>query len=232
MAFLFLSFFGGRGGGEAMFQFKFLHGRISTNKFLFRIGLRGDGNCSFCQTSFESIIHLFWSCRQTSHFWNRFTEWLKNLNLLPRDYTLTNLTALGLRPNSSQFALLINYCFLLARYHIWLAKTKGGHPNLTHLICTLKSRYEIEKKKWRYKEMETSCRIYEDLIDISNYIFYTYLYLSPSISNLLSGAYLISSIMYHMPLVCFLCLYRVNLSCNELSILRLFLVAPCCHRIC
>ena len=136
------------------FQFKFLHRRISTNTFLYRIGLRGDGNCSFCQTSLESIIHLFWSCRQTSHFWNRLIEWLKNLNLLPRDYTLTNLTALGLRPDSSQFALLINYCFLLARYHIWLAKTKEGHPNLTHFICTLKSRYEIEKrsrdtKKWK-----------------------------------------------------------------------------------
>ena len=76
------------------FQFKFLHRRISTNTFLFRIGLRGDGNCSFCQTSLESIIHLFWSCCQTSHFWNRLIEWLKNLNLLPRDYTLTNHTAL------------------------------------------------------------------------------------------------------------------------------------------
>ena len=30
------------------FQFKFLHRRILTNKFLFRIGLRGDGNCTCC----------------------------------------------------------------------------------------------------------------------------------------------------------------------------------------
>jgi len=45
---------------------------------------------------------------------------------------------LGLRPDISQFALLINYCFLLARYHIWLAKTKDDHPNLMHFMCTLK----------------------------------------------------------------------------------------------
>jgi len=79
---------------------------------------------------------------------------LINLNVLPRDYALTNTTALGMRPDISQFALLINYCFLLARYHIWLAKTKEGHPKLTHFICTLKSRYEIEiksgdTKKWK-----------------------------------------------------------------------------------
>ena len=46
------------------------------------------------------------------------------------------------------------YCFLLARYHIWLAKTKENHPNLTHFIYTLKSQYEIEiksgeTKKWK-----------------------------------------------------------------------------------
>ena len=136
------------------FQFKFLHRRIQTKNFLFKIGLQSDENCSFCHTSSDSIIHLFWSCSQTSYFWNKLTEWLKHSNLLPRDYVLTNTTALGLRPDISQFALLINYCFLLARYHIWLAKTKEDHPNLTHFICTLKSQYEIEiksgdTKKWK-----------------------------------------------------------------------------------
>ena len=136
------------------FQFKFLHRRVPTKNFLFKIGLQSDENCSFCHTSSEPIIHLFWSCSQTCYFWNKLTEWLKHSNLLPRDYVLTNATALGLRPDISQFALLINYCFLLARYHIWLAKTKEDHPNLTHFICTLKSQYEIEiksgdTKKWK-----------------------------------------------------------------------------------
>ena len=41
------------------FQFKFLHRRVSTNDFLFKIGLKGDESCSFCHTSSESIIHQF-----------------------------------------------------------------------------------------------------------------------------------------------------------------------------
>ena len=80
----------------------------------------------------------------------------ENLNLLPRDYALTNITALGLRPDISQFAFLINYCFLLKHniIIIWLARTTDDHPNLTHFICTLKSQYEIETKsgdtkKWK-----------------------------------------------------------------------------------
>ena len=118
------------------FQFKFLHRRVPTNNVLFRISLQGDENCSFCHTSSESLVHLFSSCHQTSHFWNKVTEWLKSLNLLPRGYILTNI-ALGLRPDISHFELLINYCFLLAQYHIWLAKTKENQPNLVHFICTL-----------------------------------------------------------------------------------------------
>jgi len=96
------------------FQYEFLHRRVPTGNFSLRIGLQGNENCSFCHTSEPLIqIHLFWSCHQTSHFWNRVTEWLTNSNLLPRDYTLTNITALGLRPDISQFAVLINHCFLL-----------------------------------------------------------------------------------------------------------------------
>ena len=129
-----------------------LHRRVPTNNLLFRIRLQGDENCSFCHTSSESLIHLFCSCRQTITFWIKLLNGWKNL--LPRDYTLTNITALGLRPDISHFALLINYCFLLARYQIRLAKTKDNHPNLTHFICTLKSQYEIEikredTKKWK-----------------------------------------------------------------------------------
>ena len=41
------------------FQFTFLHRRVPTNSFLFRIGLMNDKNCSFCHTSPESLIHLF-----------------------------------------------------------------------------------------------------------------------------------------------------------------------------
>jgi len=67
----------------------------------------------------------------------------ENLNLLPRDYALTNICV--------SYQLLLS---LKAQYHIWLARTTDDHPNLTHFICTLKSQYEIETKsgdtkKWK-----------------------------------------------------------------------------------
>ena len=76
------------------------------------------------------------------------------IDLRPLTFYVEKYYCFGLRPEISHFALPINYCFLLARYHIWLAKTKENQPNLAHFIRTLKSQYEIEiksgdKKKWK-----------------------------------------------------------------------------------
>ena len=106
--------------------------------------------CSFCHTSSESIIHLFWSCRQTSHFWNKLTEWLKNLNLLPKRLYFDKCYCFG---SEARYLSICTYQLLLS-LSIWLAKTRDDHPNLTHFICTLKSQYEIETKsgdtkKWK-----------------------------------------------------------------------------------
>ena len=140
------------------FQFKFLHRRVLTNSFLFRIGQKDDKNCSFCHTSPESLIHLFWSCHKTSHFWNKLTEWLKNLNLLRRDYTLTNITALGLRPDISYFALLINYCFLLARYHTVAHICKHNKQFLKHNTILSKHNTKLSKHNTEFRNTSQNCR--------------------------------------------------------------------------
>ena len=75
------------------------------------------------------------------------------MNTIQNNFTLLNTTALGLKPGSSKCALQINYCLLLARYDIWLAKTNETLPHFEHYLLLLKSRYELEtkggdRKKW------------------------------------------------------------------------------------
>ena len=82
-----------------------------------------------------------------------YNEKLKNVHLIPEDYTTSISTALGLRQDTSKFTLQVNYCLLLARYHIWLAKTKAIHPTFIRYLHLLKSRYELETqsgdtRKW------------------------------------------------------------------------------------
>ena len=53
-----------------IFQFKILYRRISTNSYLFKIGLISSELCSFCESSTETLLHLFWECPQVKIFWN------------------------------------------------------------------------------------------------------------------------------------------------------------------
>ena len=59
-----------------IFQFKLLHRRLATNDFLNKIGIRDDDICTFCRTEKETLSHLFWSCCETSCFWQGFMKWL------------------------------------------------------------------------------------------------------------------------------------------------------------
>jgi len=70
------------------------------------------------------------------------------MKLMPKTSTLLNITAFALKPEKSKFALqiIINYCLLLARRHIWLAKSKEMSPNFDHYLHFLKSRLDLETK--------------------------------------------------------------------------------------
>ena len=122
------------------FHFKFFHRRLATNNFLFKMKLKENENCTFCQKAPETLMHLFWTCQKTSKLWKSIVEWLQNMNIIQNNFTLLNITALGLKPDTSKYALQINYCLLLARYHIWLAKTNETLPHFEHYLLFLKSR--------------------------------------------------------------------------------------------
>ena len=53
----------------------YLHRRIPTNDFLFKIGRKENDNCTFCNNSSETLIYLFWSCHVTSSFLEK-RDWL------------------------------------------------------------------------------------------------------------------------------------------------------------
>ena len=98
-----------------IFQFKLLHGRLATNDFLNKIGIRPDDLCTFWRDERESLIHLFWSCRKTSSFWKNFQDWvIKNLILLKPNSSLSSAAVLGLKANffsnTKQSVLLFPGC--------------------------------------------------------------------------------------------------------------------------
>ena len=128
------------------FQFKLLHRRIPTNEFLVKIGLKDTPQCSFCKEEPEKLIHLSRLCPKTDSFWQSVITWLNHRKIIPDNYSIADIVALGLRPDSSKYHCQVNFCFLLARHYIWLCKAKENLPRLKGFIQCLKSMYTIEAK--------------------------------------------------------------------------------------
>ena len=138
------------------FQFKFLHRRLPTNSFLYKIAIKDNDLCTFLQEEIDTLLHLFWQCQVTSLFWGTFFQWLRSCSLIQKGNRLVMTTALGLKPDSSNTKLQINFSCLMSRHYIWKCKFRDEIPNLPQLFRLLKKTYEIktnelnhQPEKWR-----------------------------------------------------------------------------------
>ena len=119
---------------------------------LTKIGIKQDPQCSFCINVPGNLIHLFWHCPKVITFSKGLTSKLLDCKLIPHDYLKHIVVSLGLKPDTSKFALQLNFCFLLARRYIWYCKTSNKVPQLNMFLAVLKSQFKTEF----YKQAPTS----------------------------------------------------------------------------
>ena len=140
------------------FHFKYLHRRISINVFLAKCKLEANDKCSFCEDEPKTLIHLFLQCPLTKQFWQNVLNWI-NTHPDHENVELSENMLLGL---ANWKTVISNLLILIARYYIFLSKTRKEKPNLTAYKERVKYFYYIEKeisfqqgkrveflKKWR-----------------------------------------------------------------------------------
>ena len=120
------------------FNFRFLHRRLATNCYLQKLGIREDNTCTFCHNEKEDLMHLFWQCEKTTMFWQNLSLWLQSCQILTTENNLHLETALGLKPDSSNFKLQINFCCLLPTTHLdmQIERTSSNSKQLLNLSET------------------------------------------------------------------------------------------------
>ena len=93
-----------------------------------------------------SRIFSAWFCSKIKLFWKHLIAFLKpDRNFLPNDFLLNNLVVLGLKPDTSKNKAEINLVLLLARFYIWLSRSKGNIPTIENFKPFLKQcKKEIE----------------------------------------------------------------------------------------
>ena len=125
-------------------QFKFIHRRIATNNFLFKIGKSNTEKCTLCNAETESHIHLFWECYYTQSFWNELENWLNRE--LSQNVNLTKLTCLGLSPIKDNSWKTLSHILLLGRFFIYTCKLERLIPTINAFKIKLRNTQEIERQ--------------------------------------------------------------------------------------
>ena len=126
------------------FQFKFLHRRIATNTFLFKVGISDTALCYLCKTDKETLIHLFWECSVMKTFWERVQGFFVSIYLIPASHVLDIYECLGFKGEKDD--ILVSHCLLLARYYIYCCKFKNISPSIREYAQQLKYNLETENK--------------------------------------------------------------------------------------
>ena len=125
-----------------IFQFKLFHRRISTNRYLFKIGLISSELCSFCESSTETLLHLFWECPRVKIFWNEVKDWLGTFSCFStKCFTLQS--CLGFVEDASD--LLFHHALLISRYHIFWAKSMHHCPSRELFVKNFFTCLEVER---------------------------------------------------------------------------------------
>ena len=79
-----------------IFLLKLLHRRIPTNEFLCKVGIKNDDTCALCRKEKETLIHLFWDCKNSQTFWKALETLLFSHKILDRLKNINKQSAIGL----------------------------------------------------------------------------------------------------------------------------------------
>ena len=120
------------------FNFRFLHHTLATNTALVKMGFKNDVKCTFCNEEPEKILHLFWCCNKIQLFWKHVFAFLQQCNILSQNCVPSESAVLGLRPETSKNGNKIDLIFLVARFYIWLCRSKEKIPVVESFISYLK----------------------------------------------------------------------------------------------
>ena len=111
------------------FQYRILNRYLTTNSFLYKIGLANSPLCKFCKQESKSLEHLLIICSCTKSFWLDFITWSNQLNIFLRDLTDSD-KPFGFWQRKEDY-LFINHMLVLAKQHIYECHNKCTYPSFT-----------------------------------------------------------------------------------------------------
>ena len=128
------------------FQYRILHRILCTNKLLFTLKIRTSPLCSICNSTAETISHLFYHCSVVNNVWHLIEDWILQYtnNVVSFD---ASTVLLGL-PGKNNIGL--NWIIFLVKYHIYLCSRKNKPIQFNELKQNIYNHYRLEKKIYEF----------------------------------------------------------------------------------
>ena len=126
-----------------MFQLKIIHGILPMQYSLFRAGLASNDKCPLCNLECQSLTHMFLTCCQSSDFWTHFTNWwqitFRKHIILSKSVILYSWH----QDRDSNYWTALNYCIIIAKYHIFSINASVGTLDFEGFLSRLKDKLVI-----------------------------------------------------------------------------------------
>ena len=123
------------------FHYRLLHNILPCNVFLFKIGIVGSPDCSFCKNEPETLEHLFIHCPIIQIFWVQFEQMLNNFDATFKNYEPYHL----LLSNIKTPEIIIDLLYLLAKQYIYTCRVNDNAPHIQCFMQIIKKYRTIEE---------------------------------------------------------------------------------------
>ena len=122
---------------------------LKTNKNAAKIKEDVHENCTFCNTTIETISHLFYTCHDVMNLWNEIRIFLM-LNSTHFELSKTKILfgVTGKSPDS-----ILNFTILTAKAFIWNCKYKKKIPRFLHFKYYFKNTLYVLKEMYCIKNL-------------------------------------------------------------------------------
>ena len=154
--------------GMKWFQIKIIHRCIGTNIVLQKMGVTENDLCNFCNTSKDSIIHMFWQCIFVQRFWNELADLMNEKCFNAHNMHLTCPLVLFGQDENVRIDKIVYFIILYAKQFIYKCKLEKQTPVLQAFLKILKHRYYIEefvaRKNYAYHTFVLEWAPYKPLI--------------------------------------------------------------------
>ena len=116
------------------FQYKIYHRFLYTNSLLLKCKLSETQLCSFCFETKETLSHFFFECTFVHNLWLQFAEKVQSKCTIP---VIISLEICLFGTLCDDYRDILNTCFLIIRYYIYMCKLREEKPNLKQCLCIL-----------------------------------------------------------------------------------------------